>query len=168
MGLERLFFFTGEQEIEKEPKKKNPAATEEDRISISSLNPITKLQERIMKLQHISSIPLETKASSRIIMENMKKKKKKKQQENDDDQPLTWRSKTMGESLEEISKEISWGLKHEMAKIGMALQHHIYKDLIDEMLIDIMPFSSAYYSSFLIPFDSSIPPFEACRRRLRF
>ncbi|XP_038881424.1 uncharacterized protein LOC120072954 isoform X2 [Benincasa hispida] len=108
----------GGQEIEEEPKKKNPGAIEEDRISISSLNPcITKLQERIIRLQQISSIQLETKASSRI-MENMNLKKTKKKQENDDGQPLTWRSKTMGESLEEISKEISWGLKHEMVKIA--------------------------------------------------
>ncbi|XP_023517459.1 uncharacterized protein LOC111781218 isoform X1 [Cucurbita pepo subsp. pepo] len=142
----------GRQETQKQAKKKNPPAIEdEDTISISSLNPISKLQERIIKLQQISST---------THLTTMKKEKKEKE-----DPALTWRSKAMAESLDEISNQISWGFKHEMAKIGMALQHHIYRELIDEMLTDMITKSSACF----LPFhSSSLPPFEACRRRLRF
>ncbi|XP_022925073.1 uncharacterized protein LOC111432429 [Cucurbita moschata] len=100
----------GRQETQQQPKKKNPPAIEgEDTISISSLNPISKLQERIIKLQQISS-------STHLT--TMKKEEKEKEKEKEDP-ALTWRSKAMAESLDEISNQISWGFKHEMAKIGV-------------------------------------------------
>ncbi|XP_022935193.1 uncharacterized protein LOC111442147 [Cucurbita moschata] len=61
----------------------------------------------------------------------------------------------MKDSLEGVCKDISWGLKMEVGRIGLALQHQIFGDLLEELVKD----HTFTYTSL---------PFEACRRRLCF
>lgn len=70
--------------------------------------------------------------------------------------PLIWNSNAMRESVEEVCRDIAWGERREIGRIGLALQDHIYKDLIQEMVTE-MGYSYVYSL-----------PFEACKRRLRF
>lgn len=75
--------------------------------------------------------------------------------------PLCSNSKVaMRDCVEEVFKDISWGQKREMGRIGLALQNQIYGDLIEELVKDLnFSHTCSYYSSL---------PFEACKRRLCF
>lgn len=63
-----------------------------------------------------------------------------------------WGSKAMTESVERASKDIAWGEKREVGRIGVALQDHICRDLIQETVLEM---------GFHFPASS-------CRTRLRF
>ena len=67
----------------------------------------------------------------------------------------------MKESVEEVCKDIAWGEKREIGRIGLALQDHICRDLIEEIVTDLSSFH--FYNNVY----SSLP-FEACKRRLCF
>ncbi|PON46736.1 hypothetical protein PanWU01x14_249290 [Parasponia andersonii] len=72
-----------------------------------------------------------------------------------------WSSQAMKESVEEVCKDIAWGERREIGRIGLALQDHICRDLIEEIVTDLTSFHchNNLYSSL---------PFEACKRRLCF
>ncbi|XP_022743876.1 uncharacterized protein LOC111294753 [Durio zibethinus] len=67
-----------------------------------------------------------------------------------------WRSEAMVHSVDEVCKDIAWGERREIGRIGLALQHHICGDLIDEIVREI-----GCYSTYSLPF-------QACRRGLSF
>ncbi|KAL5739360.1 hypothetical protein ACOSP7_028262 [Xanthoceras sorbifolium] len=66
-----------------------------------------------------------------------------------------WISNAMIDSVNEVSRDISWGEKREIGRIGLALQDFICRDLIEEFVRD---YSCCMYSL----------PFDACKRRLLF
>lgn len=70
-----------------------------------------------------------------------------------------WGSKAMIDSVNEVCRDIAWGERREVGRIGVALQDHICRDLIEEFVKDLL-------GSFCM-FKYSLP-FEACRRSLRF
>jgi hypothetical protein len=60
-----------------------------------------------------------------------------------------WSSKAMIESLEEVCRDIAWGERREIGRIGLALQDHICSDLIEEIAremgscgMDALPFEA--------------------------
>ncbi|KAJ0098351.1 hypothetical protein Patl1_21027 [Pistacia atlantica] len=67
-----------------------------------------------------------------------------------------WASKAMIESVNEVCKDIAWGEKREIGRIGLVLQDRICRDLIEEIVRELECF----------PMFSL--PFEACKRSLRF
>ncbi|KAJ7976501.1 Zinc finger homeobox protein like [Quillaja saponaria] len=69
---------------------------------------------------------------------------------------VMWNSKAMIESVEEVCKDIEWGEKREIGRIGLALHDNIYRDLIEEIVKEL---SYCYFYTL---------PFEACKRRLCF
>lgn len=70
-----------------------------------------------------------------------------------------WTSKAMIESVNEVCKDIAWGERREIGRIGMALQDYICRDLIEEIVKEL-GFDCVYQ---LAPL-----PFESCKKRLRF
>lgn len=66
------------------------------------------------------------------------------------------RSKAMVHNVDQVCNDISWGERREMERIGLALQDHICRDLIEEIIREI-----GYYSTFVLPF-------QACKRGLSF
>ncbi|KAK7377947.1 hypothetical protein VNO80_03382 [Phaseolus coccineus] len=73
---------------------------------------------------------------------------------NDEDHLVMWSSKAMIKSVDEVCRDIEWGEKRELGRIGLALQDYICKDLIEEIVRDL----GCLYTL----------PFEACKRRLCF
>ncbi|KAG6411809.1 hypothetical protein SASPL_129893 [Salvia splendens] len=68
-----------------------------------------------------------------------------------------WSSRAMVESVEEVCNDIGWGEKREIGRIGLVLQDHVCRELIEELVKDLK-------SSSIIP-----PlPLEACKRKLCF
>lgn len=67
-----------------------------------------------------------------------------------------WSSKAMIESLDEVCRDIAWGERREIGRIGLALQDHICSDLIEEITREM-----GYCGIDALPF-------EACKRRLCF
>jgi hypothetical protein len=65
----------------------------------------------------------------------------------------------MIESVNEVCKDIAWGERREIGRIGMALQDYICRDLIEEIVKE-MGFDCIYQLGPL--------PFESCKKRLRF
>lgn len=70
--------------------------------------------------------------------------------------PTLWSSKAMIESVNEVCKDIAWGEKREIGRIGLVLQDNICRDLIEEIVMELGCFR--IYSL----------PFEACKRKLCF
>ncbi|KAH9675059.1 hypothetical protein KPL70_018672 [Citrus sinensis] len=70
-----------------------------------------------------------------------------------------WGSKAMIDSLNEVCRDIAWGERREVGRIGLALQDYICSDLIEEFVKDLLGSFCMFKYSF---------PFEACRRSLRF
>lgn len=81
----------------------------------------------------------------------------KKGKNEEDDGSVMWSGKVMIESVEEVCRDIAWGEKREIGRIGLALQDHICRDLIEEIVKDLG--YCCFYSTL---------PFEACKRRLTF
>ncbi|XP_007028384.2 PREDICTED: uncharacterized protein LOC18598693 [Theobroma cacao] len=67
-----------------------------------------------------------------------------------------WRSKAMIQSVDEVCKDIAWGERREIGRIGFALQDQISKDLIDEIVREM-----GHRFTYSLPF-------EACKRGLAF
>ncbi|XP_047940332.1 uncharacterized protein LOC125187741 [Salvia hispanica] len=68
-----------------------------------------------------------------------------------------WSSRAMVESVEEVCNDIAWGEKREIGRIGLVVQDHVCRELIEELVKDLK-------SSYIIP-----PlPLEACKRKLCF
>lgn len=72
-----------------------------------------------------------------------------------------WSSKAMKGTVEEVCKDIAWGEEREIGRIGLALQDHICRDLIEEIVIELGSFQSYSKVNYSLPF-------EACKRRLCF
>lgn len=68
------------------------------------------------------------------------------------------RRKAMVEGVNQVSRDIEWGERREIERIGLALQNHICRDLIDEIVREMVV---AYHPIHSLPFD-------ACKRRLNF
>lgn len=64
--------------------------------------------------------------------------------------------RAMVESVNQVCSDIAWGERRELGRIGLALQDHICRDLIDEIVKELG--SHPLHSL----------PFEECKRRLRF
>ncbi|XP_057948422.1 uncharacterized protein LOC131144068 [Malania oleifera] len=76
-------------------------------------------------------------------------------------QQLPWYWSSSGgmiETVEEVRRDIAWGEKREVGRIGLALQDHICRDLIEETVKEMG-------CCCIIP--NSLP-LEACKRRLCF
>ena len=75
-----------------------------------------------------------------------------------------WRiSKAMLHSVDEVCKDIAWGERREIGRIGLALQEHICKDLIDEIVREMGCCCCCFSSS-----PTYSLPFQACKRGLSF
>ncbi|XP_056171141.1 uncharacterized protein LOC130139047 isoform X2 [Syzygium oleosum] len=74
--------------------------------------------------------------------------------------PPSWVSEAMRQSVEQVCRDIAWGQRREVGRIGMALHDHICRDLIEETVREMG-------SSWCIVTSSPLP-FDACKRRLRF
>ncbi|KAI4300963.1 hypothetical protein L6164_034288 [Bauhinia variegata] len=73
-----------------------------------------------------------------------------------DEESAIWCSKAMTESVEEVCRDVAWGEKREIGRIGLALQDYICRDLIEET---VREFGCCHLYTL---------PFEACKRRLCF
>ncbi|KAI9093620.1 hypothetical protein K1719_027069 [Acacia pycnantha] len=85
-----------------------------------------------------------------------KVKVKVKEEEEEEESVTLWSKKVMKESVEEVCRDIAWGEKREIGRIGLALHDHICRDLIDEIVRDL---GFCCFHSL---------PFQACKRRLSF
>ncbi|XP_017254420.1 uncharacterized protein LOC108224353 [Daucus carota subsp. sativus] len=74
--------------------------------------------------------------------------------------PLPRSSKAMIESVEEVCKDIAWGEKRDVGRIGLVIQDCICRDLIEEFVKDL---GHSYKPSNLYSL-----PFQACKRKLCF
>ncbi|GMH20243.1 hypothetical protein Nepgr_022084 [Nepenthes gracilis] len=71
-----------------------------------------------------------------------------------------WRSRSaMAQSVNEVCRDVAWGHNREVAKVGLAIQDYIYRDLIDGITRELA--CCDLYSS------SSLP-FGTCKRKLCF
>ncbi|KAK4412755.1 hypothetical protein Salat_2922700 [Sesamum alatum] len=67
-------------------------------------------------------------------------------------------SMAMVESVEEVCRDIAWGEKREVGRIGLVLQDHLCRELIEEVVKELLK-----------PSPNVQPlPLEACKRRLCF
>ncbi|CAL5356755.1 unnamed protein product [Camellia sinensis] len=81
--------------------------------------------------------------------------------------PYLWSNKVtmnMIESVDEVCRDIAWGEKREVGRIGLVLQDYICKDLIEEIVKELGECCS---SSSCMLYHYSLP-LEACKRRLPF
>ncbi|XWS58866.1 hypothetical protein CRYUN_Cryun08bG0071800 [Craigia yunnanensis] len=94
----------------------------------------------------------------RFTKESVADAKRNNHQDNINAVSALWRSKAMAmvHSVDEVCKDIAWGERREIGRIGLALQDHICRDLIDEIVREL----GCY------PTDSL--PFQACKRGLSF
>lgn len=67
-----------------------------------------------------------------------------------------WCSRAMVQSVEEVCGDITWGEKREIGRIGLVLQDHLCRELIEDLVKEMKY--------------CTIPslPLEACKRRLCF
>ncbi|KDP31739.1 hypothetical protein JCGZ_14896 [Jatropha curcas] len=71
-----------------------------------------------------------------------------------------WKSsKAMVDSVNEVCRDIAWGQRREIGRIGLALQDYIFRDIIEETVREM----GCYFF-----YPSPILPLESCKRRLRF
>lgn len=68
-----------------------------------------------------------------------------------------WNSKAMIQSVDEVCRDVAWGERREVGRIGLVIQDHIYGDLIEEIVGEMG--CCCYVFSL---------PLEACKRRLSF
>ncbi|KAL8489126.1 hypothetical protein ACS0TY_025142 [Phlomoides rotata] len=68
-----------------------------------------------------------------------------------------WSSRAMIESVEEVCNDIAWGEKREMGRIGIVVQDHVCRELIEELVKDLNSYSLIHSL-----------PLEACKRKLCF
>ncbi|XP_054790156.1 uncharacterized protein LOC129295643 [Prosopis cineraria] len=79
-----------------------------------------------------------------------------KKVKDEEEESVMWSKRAMIESVEEVCRDIVWGEKREIGRIGLALHDHICRDLIDEIVRDL---GCCCFNDL---------PFEACKRRLSF
>ena len=89
-----------------------------------------RMQQQLLKK------PGEEEISSTYIYERMTSELVHKKV-NDEDHSLMWSSKAMIKSVEEVCRDIAWGEKRELGRIGLALQDYICKDLIEEIVREL-------------------------------
>ncbi|KAL6530621.1 hypothetical protein OROMI_028510 [Orobanche minor] len=68
-----------------------------------------------------------------------------------------WCSRAMVKSVEEVCGDVAWGETMEIGKIGLVLQDHLFREMIEELVGELMRSCSI----------QSLP-FEACKRKLCF
>ncbi|KAL3632635.1 hypothetical protein CASFOL_025619 [Castilleja foliolosa] len=68
-------------------------------------------------------------------------------------------SRAMVKSVEEVCGDIDWGEKREIGRIGLVLQDHLCRDLIEDLVRELL--KSCHIDHYSLPF-------EACKRRLCF
>lgn len=66
----------------------------------------------------------------------------------------------MRESVEQVCGDVEWGVRREAGRIGLALQDHICRDLIEETVKEL-----GLFCNYPSPVS---PPFEVRKRRLWF
>ncbi|KAA8517863.1 hypothetical protein F0562_015348 [Nyssa sinensis] len=69
-----------------------------------------------------------------------------------------WSSEAMKKSVEQVCKDIAWGEKREIWRIGLVLQDNICRDLIEETVKELGCPNLKIYSL----------PLQGCKRRLSF
>ncbi|KAL9665458.1 hypothetical protein QQ045_020878 [Rhodiola kirilowii] len=80
-----------------------------------------------------------------------------------------WCSRAMVETVEKACSEIAWGEKREQGRIGMALQDQIYRDLIEEIVKDIMEISYMHRGQRMkLSYTENKLQSRGCRRRLSY
>ncbi|GER51961.1 3-bisphosphoglycerate-dependent phosphoglyceratemutase [Striga asiatica] len=67
-----------------------------------------------------------------------------------------WCSRAMVKSVEEVCGDIVWGQKREIERIGLVLQDHLCRELVEELAIELK--SCNIYAL----------PFDSCKRKLCF
>ncbi|KAI4348540.1 hypothetical protein L6164_009252 [Bauhinia variegata] len=128
-----------------------------DEFNLSPLRPSSYAERRHsnvgrMHLQQLQKKPGEEEMMSNLYFyDRMASDGKGKEEES-----AVWSSKAMTESVEEVCRDIAWGEKREIGRIGLALQDYICRDLIEEI---VREFGCPYFYTL---------PFEACKRRLCF
>ncbi|KAJ1392386.1 DUF3741-associated sequence motif [Sesbania bispinosa] len=103
--------------------------------------------------QHLLKKPGEEEISSTYFYERMTNELVNKKV-NEEDRSVMWSSKAMIKSVDEVCRDVAWGEKRELGRIGLALQDYIYRDLIEEIVREL----GCFYTL----------PFESCKRRLCF
>lgn len=104
--------------------------------------------------QQLLKKPGEDEISNTFIYERMTSELVHNKKVNIEDHSHMWSSKAMIRSVEEVCRDIAWGEKRELGRIGLVLQDYICKDLIEETVREL----GCLYTL----------PFEACKRRLCF
>uniref|UniRef100_A0A9I9E9L5 DUF3741 domain-containing protein n=2 Tax=Cucumis melo TaxID=3656 RepID=A0A9I9E9L5_CUCME len=114
-------------------------------------------EDHMMMLNTVSKFDRTKNKTHEIVIGNWKLSEKAKELS-----PSLCRSNkvAMRESVEEVFKDIFWGQKKELGRIGLTLQNQICGDLIEELVKDLnFSFTFTYYTSL---------PFQACKRSLCF
>lgn len=109
------------------------------------------------KQQQLVKKPGEEEIISTYIYERLTSELISKKANIDEDRSVMWSNKGMIKSVEEVCRDVAWGEKREVGRIGLALQDYIYRDLIEEIVRDL----GCLYTLPTLPF-------EACKRRLCF
>ncbi|KAL2895696.1 Translation initiation factor IF-2 [Bienertia sinuspersici] len=73
--------------------------------------------------------------------------------------PTPW-SAAMKESVIEVCRDVEWGQRQEVGRIGLVLQDSIFRELVDDIIKDM--------SSCFRPYRTCKLPFEAWKRKLSF
>ncbi|CAL1352278.1 unnamed protein product [Linum trigynum] len=102
----------------------------------------------------------------------------REQRSNKNNNSSTSEKKAMAESVERACSDIAWGQKREVGRIGLALQDHICRDLVEEFVREVFGhyLMNKYYKFYYDSKNSrqsscdmiGTLPFDACRRSLRF
>ncbi|KAK7336359.1 hypothetical protein VNO77_16897 [Canavalia gladiata] len=144
--------------INGEQQQPSPVSVLDDEFTRSPLSPscpsgrhsLARMQQQ--KQQSLKK-PGEEEINSTYIYERMTSELTNKKV-NEEDHSVMWSSKAMMKSVEEVCRDVAWGEKREVGRIGLALQDYICRDLIEEIVREL----GCLYTL----------PFEACKRRLCF
>ncbi|RDX74869.1 hypothetical protein CR513_45330, partial [Mucuna pruriens] len=88
--------------------------------------------------QHLLKKPGEEEIISTYMYERMSNETVNKKV-NDEDHLVMWSSKAMIKSVDEVCRDVAWGEKREVGRIGLALQDCICRDLIEETVTIRVP-----------------------------
>ncbi|PSS15758.1 Zinc finger homeobox protein like [Actinidia chinensis var. chinensis] len=76
-------------------------------------------------------------------------------------------SSGMRESVDEVCRDIEWGQKRELGRMALLLQDNIWRDLIQEIVMDIIIIITPHQCRNFL-YGSGRLPLERCKRRLSF
>ncbi|GFY98112.1 hypothetical protein Acr_12g0006530 [Actinidia rufa] len=76
-------------------------------------------------------------------------------------------SSGMRESVDEVCRDIEWGQKRELGRMALLLQDNIWRDLIQEIVMDIIIIITPHQCRNFL-YGSRGLPLERCKRRLSF